>query len=173
MDLMDDKQFIAIWTMHAPRVFSYILTLEPNRANAEDIFQETAIAAWENRAEFAPGSDFRAWAYRIAYLRMLNFVRRHRKHQPIDEQLLETLGTEAINVADRLEARLQALKTCLDKLSPRKRRLLELRYRPNGTVKQVAHEMTLSLIGAYKALQRIHEALFECIQRELVREDRG
>ncbi len=32
--------------------------------------------------------------------------------------------------------------------------------------------MKLSVIGAYKSLQRIHESLFDCIHRELAQEDR-
>lgn len=170
---IDDKQLMALWTMHAPRVFAYILSLEPNRDNAEDIFQETGITVWEKRSDFVVGTDFRAWASRIAYINMLNFVRRHRKLETAHEQLLETLAAESESISDQVTPRLRALTDCMSKLSPRDRQILDLRYGPSGTVKHVAETVKLSVIGAYKALQRVHESLFRCIQRELEREDRS
>jgi RNA polymerase sigma-70 factor (ECF subfamily) len=169
---IDEKQLMALWTSHASGVFAYILTLEPNWANAEDIFQETGVTVWEKRADFSPGSDFRSWACRIAYFKMLSFVRDRRPLDTLGQQLLDTLSAESQELAVDLEPRLQALTSCLDKLSPRNRQILELRYGSNGTAKHVAEVMKLSIVGAYKALQRIHESLFRCIQRELTRENR-
>ena len=170
---LNEQQLMALWTMHASRVFAYILTLEPHWVNAEDILQETSVTVWDKRAEFNPGSDFCAWACQIAYFKTLSYLRRSRQLDLVGEQLLETLSADAKDVAEELEPRLHALTTCLGKLSPRNRKIVELRYGPNGTAKYVAEQMRLSLIGAYKALQRIHESLFGCIQRELTREERS
>jgi RNA polymerase sigma-70 factor (ECF subfamily) len=167
-----EKQLMVLWTAHAARIFAYILTLEPQRANAEDIFQETAMVVWEKRTEFTPGTDFRAWACRIAYFNVLSFARHRRKFGTVDEQLLEMLSHEIPVAAEEIEPRLSALGGCLEKLSPRNRKILELRYASGATAKQLAEVTKLSVVGVYKALQRIQDSLLACIEREIAREDR-
>jgi RNA polymerase sigma-70 factor (ECF subfamily) len=46
------------------------------RENAQDLVQETARVAWERRAQFAPGSDLRAWLAQIARHLGANWRRR-------------------------------------------------------------------------------------------------
>jgi len=172
MTSLDGKQVIAQWTAHAPGVLAYTLTLEPNWSNAEDILQETAVTVWEKSGEFQPGTDFRAWACRIAYFKVKTFARRNKDFSPVDERLLETLSAEADEMAERLDPRLGALADCLKKLSARDRQILDLRYKARGTARQTAEMLRCSLVGAYKALQRIHDGLFDCVERTLAREGR-
>jgi len=39
--------------------------LVSDRADAEDVVQEAALLAWRGYGQFAPGTNFRAWFYRI------------------------------------------------------------------------------------------------------------
>jgi RNA polymerase sigma-70 factor (ECF subfamily) len=48
------------------------------RSEAEDLVQETARVAWQQRADFAPGTDLRAWLSRIARNLCANHRRRPR-----------------------------------------------------------------------------------------------
>ena len=147
-------------------MFAYILVLEPNWANAEDILQETAATAWEKFGSFRAGSDFRAWACRITHFKVLTYQRRNRTFGSADAQLLEELSIDVEERVAELEPRHLALAECLKKLSARNREILDLRYAAGGSAKQVADRIGISLIGAYKALQRIHESLQTCIERE-------
>src|SRR5918911_1446794 len=50
--------------------------------DAEDVLQETLLAAWRGLAGFAERSSLRAWLYRIATNRCLNALRDTARHAP-------------------------------------------------------------------------------------------
>lgn len=45
--------------------YRYILRTVWDSGVAEDVFSSAVLAAWENRHKFTPGTNFRAWMYRI------------------------------------------------------------------------------------------------------------
>jgi RNA polymerase sigma-70 factor (ECF subfamily) len=58
------------------RAYAYALRLVKNRADAEDLVQEAALAACKGFATFQPGTNFRRWFFQI----LTNcFYARHRK----------------------------------------------------------------------------------------------
>ena len=59
---IDVEEFVGLLMGSQQRVFSYILTLLPNVADAQDVLQETSIVLWRRLAEYEPGTDFTAWA---------------------------------------------------------------------------------------------------------------
>ncbi len=48
-----------------PGAYRVACSLTGNAADAEDLLQETALLAFRAFASFAPGTDFKAWFYRI------------------------------------------------------------------------------------------------------------
>ena len=165
------KAFVALWSAHARRVYSYILTLVANWADADDIFQETSTTLWEKIEEFEPGSDFGAWACRIAYFKVLSHTQDKRRVEPSDEFFFEAVQAETDEMHGELDARFRALQNCLEKLTPRDRELIEIRYQANRSPKQVAERLGRTVVGIYKSLRRIHETLFECIGRQVAQEE--
>jgi len=162
-----EKEFMALWTANARSIFAYILTLEPQWTNAEDILQETSVTLWEKRNEFLPNSNFRAWACKIAHFKVLESVRHTRAVTLADETILDTLAATIENRAEIHEARFEALSHCIDKLTQRDRKLLDMRYSKEGAVKSMAERMGLNVVALYRSLRRIHENLFDCIRRTL------
>ncbi len=59
------EEFEAHLTAIVPSAYGYALRLTRNRADAEDLVQEAALHACRGRAGFAPGTNFKAWFYRI------------------------------------------------------------------------------------------------------------
>ncbi len=53
-------------------------------SDAEDLVQETLIAAWQGLPDFREQASFRSWLYRIATNRCLNWLRSARRHPAID-----------------------------------------------------------------------------------------
>jgi RNA polymerase sigma-70 factor (ECF subfamily) len=51
-------------------------------ADADDVLQETMLAAWQGLAAFAGRSSLRSWLYRIATNRCLNAIRATRRRPP-------------------------------------------------------------------------------------------
>ena len=67
------RQFVRLLTQHQRRVYGYILTMVVNWNDADEILQETNLRLWEEFDRFEPGTDFAAWAIRVAYYQVLTW----------------------------------------------------------------------------------------------------
>ena len=67
-----------------PALRGYARRLTQNEASTDDLVQETLIRAWAARTRFLPGSNFRAWLFRIARNAFLTGVRRSWRSTPLD-----------------------------------------------------------------------------------------
>ena len=65
------EEFVRELVCHQNTLYAYILTLLPDRDLASDVLQETCIEAWQKAEEFTKGSNFLAWACRIAHFKVL------------------------------------------------------------------------------------------------------
>ena len=162
------REFVRLWTRDARRVFGFVLTILPHREDAEEVLQETGITAWEKFDEYELGTNFRAWASRIAYFKVLE----HRRSAGADRIVFSLALVDAIDAtfeeeSPLLELRREALHGCVEKLSPQDRQLIQLRYEPEATITQVATTVGRSNDAIYKAIRRIHASLFDCIERVL------
>ncbi len=160
--------FFRLYLANQHRIQAYIFTLVPNRADAEDLFQETSTVLWSKFAEFTPGTDFVAWACRVAFLKICN----HRKKQArsrvtFDDRVLSLLQERAVELAPRLDLRREALQECLHRLADRDRQLLMIRHEPGGNVERTALLTGRTVTAAYKALHRIRKLLFDCVSLRL------
>ncbi len=165
------EQFVRLTTEHQRRIYLYILSQLPGRADADDVLQETNVVLWRKFDQFSPDTDFRAWACRIAHYEVLKFrERRGRDAICFTDVVVETLASMALERADELDVRQQALPYCLDKLHERDRDLIRRRYTPDATTKAVAKQVGRSTDAIYKALRRIHQSLSKCIDKVLARE---
>jgi len=59
------KDFVALIEQHKHEHFRFILRTVWDTSAAEDVYASAVLAAWENREKFQPGTNFRAWMYRI------------------------------------------------------------------------------------------------------------
>ena len=66
---------------HRPRLHAFLVSLTGSRAAADDLAQETCLVLWEKRESFDPAGDFRAWAFRIAFLQTQNYRRKLARQQ--------------------------------------------------------------------------------------------
>src|ERR1700679_514835 len=73
------EAFLGLFLKAQGRIFAYILTLLPRRADAEDVLQETSVFMWRTFDEGNPPDDFVAWGCRVAYFRIKEHRRRQRR----------------------------------------------------------------------------------------------
>ncbi len=164
----DDDALIRLLTRHKSQLFGFIFCLVHSLPDAEDVFQQAALTMWEKFDQFEAGSDFVAWACSIARFKALNFLNsRKRERACFSEQLIDELAAREINRPELQEARLQALASCREKLSPMDQNLLALCYGGSGTVREVALRIGRPVGSVYDSLSRIRRGLFACIQQKL------
>ncbi|MBN1394994.1 MAG: sigma-70 family RNA polymerase sigma factor [Pirellulales bacterium] len=165
-------EFARLFGRHARQVYSYILTLIPHWADAEDVFQETSAIIWEKFDQYIPGTNFRAWACQIAYYRAVWFRQRQKKLAvPFGEDFFRLVAAEMVSQGESLERRHAALAGCMERLPERDRKLVERSYAPGMTIRQAALELGRSPETTYKALKRIHRELYECVEIAMKNEE--
>lgn len=164
----DVEEFVRLLLAHERRIFAYILSLVPNRADADDLLQETSIVLWRKFGEYKSGSDFLAWALTVAF----NVVRSYRAKASrcrlkFDDELLTLITNDVQSMSKELDAGRIFVTECLDELSEDDRMLLTKRYQPGVTIKSLAVLAGRSVEGLYKTMRRIHDRLYDCVQRKL------
>ena len=159
---------------HARAIHAHILSLVPHEHDAAEVFQETCVTLWQKCDQYRPNTDFRAWACRIAYYKVLKLrERKARSPQLFSPELLEQLDEELIVMSDVLDRRSEALAICREKLKAPDRDLLDRYYREGATPRRVASHLRWSTHRLYRSLRRIHAALFECVNRALAEDSHG
>src|SRR5436190_18410489 len=76
---VDREEFARLFARNARRIYGFIMTLVFNHHDAEEVFQNTNVILWNKFGEFQPGSNFFAWASRIAYYEVLTLMKQKRR----------------------------------------------------------------------------------------------
>lgn len=158
-------EFVALFAAHDRGIYKYILTLTANAADTQEIFQETSLSLWRKFDQYRSGSNFFAWAVRVAYFEVLKHRQTARRRRlSFNDELLETLAEERSAGERQLQSRRLALPDCMDKLPSADRELISERYASEETIRDLAARTGRSVHTLYKALERIRRALMECIE---------
>lgn len=147
----------------------FMVGLMPDFAAADDVFQEVFVAVTRLAPKFQPGSDFLAWARSIAWLKTQEAYRQRKAGpRPLRPEVLEALIGTAVETEDTWDRRRKALAACMERLSPRARQIVELRYSDDPPSSQeIARRLSWTLHAVDVALTRARRWLRECAGRAL------
>ena len=164
--------FVRLLTQNERRIYAYILSVVPNWSDADEILQETNVILWKEFERFVPGSNFVAWAIRVAHFQVLTWRKKVERSRLIfDDAFVQLMAEETQRDESSSQARYQALGQCIEDLNSRSRDLLAKCYVEGATVAKVAETLQRSREAIYKALQRTRLALHKCIERRLAQDD--
>ena len=174
-DCHEHDQFTAQLVAVQRRLYTYILTLLPNPEHADEVLQETNAAILRGRKQFTPGTEFAAWACRVAYFQLLTHRKRQQRERGrllfADEDALQVFAAEVSKQWDSREAGMLArLERCISKISDAHRKLLDFRYQDDLTSQQIAAQSGQSDSAIRRTLYRIRTQLLSCMQREARKE---
>jgi RNA polymerase sigma-70 factor, ECF subfamily len=165
-------EFAGLVRLHTSQVLAYINALVLNWNDADDLFQETCLVLWEKFDEFRPGTNFLAWALRIANYKVMKFRTQQSRRVAFIARLRNALEAEfAGRSSDDAAAGFAALSGCMDRLTAGDRRMVTQCYGESTPVRQVAGTMGRSPESVHRSLRRIRKSLLDCIHRELRRAD--
>ncbi len=152
------------------RLLAYVYSLTANRQVAEEVVQATNLVIWKKSDSFEPGTNFIAWAFKIARLQVLEYrSKAGRDALVFGRELVDELATEAAGYGafDDLPERQRALADCVAALPPSRQELLWLRYRDSLSLADVAGRIGKSANATAVLLHRIRQLLLDCIQRRM------
>src|SRR3954469_22905182 len=104
MELAVDEHFIRV---HQRMIYSLCYRMTASIADAEDLTQETFIAAHEQLPAFRGKAKISSWLYRIGINRCLNWQKRQERQRKLHQEWgerreLESCGVESSRVQEAL-----------------------------------------------------------------------
>lgn len=159
----DRRAFGQLVARHQAAVARFARAASPSLADAEDVLQETFLAALRGAASFRGASAVRTWLFAITRQAALQRRRRDHRYEPTDEESLATLGAEAgwgaapVTPEQAMIGAEQRVKVtrALESLPPDQREILVLRDGEGLSGEETAGILGIS-IEAMKS--RLHRA---------------
>lgn len=148
-----------------PQLRAYLLSLTASLTTAEDLTQETSVILWRKRAEFDPEGNFKAWAFRIAFLQAQNFRRKEGRRLRLELPLDETFNRLAAPLPAVGTKNRDALLHCLDRLPEDHRELLLRRYQDGDSLELLSSQESTNRNALAQKLFRLKKALIICISK--------
>ena len=134
-------------------IFAYIYRWMRNRADAEDLTQDVFIKMFRALSTYSRKSSFRAWLYRIARNRVIDFIRR-KKPAAINIDKVVIAGEGSPVKTYSRAATTETIEDTIAELPPIYSEVLLLRHRDELTYEEIVDAAGL-VLGTVKArLQR-------------------
>jgi RNA polymerase sigma-70 factor (ECF subfamily) len=168
------EQFVALFVRHEAAIHSFVLTLLPDLAEAEEVVQQASLTMWRRFDQFAAGSSFRNWAFQVAKFTAMNYLAKARRDRHrFGAELLEMLADRNVERSDQLELQRRALAHCLEQLPEEDQRTLAGCYAEGATVRSFAESLGRTSNAVYKQLNRLRANLLKCVELRLGMEGSG
>src|ERR1044072_9460440 len=107
------RDFVELMTQHQGRLYGYVLSLSGDPDAANDVLQEANIVLWKPSSQFELGSNFKAWAFRLAPFQLMAYRQKQLRDKVLfSDDLLSVLAAEAKDIDESHEQRAIALQKC-------------------------------------------------------------
>lgn len=148
---------------------TFVRSLVPTRQMASEVMQDVILVLWE---KFDAAADFQGWAFGVAKNIALRHLRRQSRDRHVfDDELVNQLADDAAALVPVHDGHREALEHCLEKLPAAQRELVLSAYTKGTRMDELATRRGQSPMALYKLLHRIRQALLECVERTLAKEE--
>lgn len=171
----NQKAFAELMSRYKDSIYFMLLKMVNNRDDADDLTIEAFGKAFKNLKQYTPDYAFSTWLFKIATNNCIDFIRKKRKQtfsldkgfesDDGDEFVLE-VKSDAMGPEEKMmrKQKFEAMRIVVDKLKPRYKSLVELRYFNELSYEEIADELQLPL-GTVKAqLFRARDFLYQIIK---------
>jgi RNA polymerase sigma factor (sigma-70 family) len=171
----EQKAYAELMSRYKDSIYFMLLKMVNNRDDADDLTIEAFGKAFKNLHQYTPDFAFSTWLFKIATNNCIDFIRRKRQNTFSIDQAMEGEGgsemqfeikSGMLDPEEKLIKKQKALvmRDVVEKLKPRYRRLVELRYFQERSYEEIAKELQLPL-GTVKAqLFRAREFLYQILK---------
>lgn len=139
----EEKGFSVLYNKYKNRVFGFLFKMTGERDVAEDLLQETFLAAYRNAFQFDRSRSFLSWLFGIAHKRTIDYFRHARVETDHREDAVNSVGSRIDAPDDELantDMR-QLINSAVGKLDPFQREVFMLRELGGVPFKEIAEIM--------------------------------
>lgn len=171
----DQKSFADLMGRYRDSVYFMLLKMVGNKDDADDLTIEAFAKAFKRLEQYTPSFAFSTWLFKIATNNCIDFIRKKKNNtfsidKPIEGaeggEMSITLRSDFLDPEEKMQKKqkVKMLHDVVDKLKPRYRQLVELRYFEELSYEEIAARLELP-IGTVKAqLFRARELLLNIMK---------
>jgi RNA polymerase sigma-70 factor (ECF subfamily) len=175
VDHGDQKAYAELMARYKDSIYFMLLKMVNNRDDADDLTIEAFGKAFRNLKQYTPDYAFSTWLFKIATNNCIDFIRKKRKMTLSLDRGFDTDdgGEMTIEVKSNQpdpeehmmkKQNVMLMRDVVERLKPRYRRLVELRYFQERSYEEISDELKLPL-GTVKAqLFRAREFLYQIMK---------
>ena len=162
-------QCVQLIAEYQQRLNAYIRTMVSNRDAADDVLQETNLVIWQKIDTYEPGTNFNAWAYKIAYFQTLAYLKKAKRQNwlSFDSELVDLLVNDIEEQHENFDEEHRILGSCIEKLNDSDKTFVKKRYCEDVALKDLAVQEERSVGALKQVMFRIRGTLKSCIQTNL------
>jgi RNA polymerase sigma factor (sigma-70 family) len=157
----DQRAYAILMDRYRESVFNALYKMVQNREDANDLVLEAFAKAFRRLGSFTPNHAFSTWLFRIAINNGIDFVRRRRivclsiddsTDREGKQNFSASIPAVGYNPEERYiqQQRVVYLQSLMDKLAPKYRLMLEMRYFEELSYQEIADRLEIPL-GTVKA----------------------
>ena len=142
-------------------LYNYAYRMVSNREDALDLMQDIFMAVFRNLSSFRGDSPFKGWLFRIAHYRCIEFYRRKKPTQSLDDVPEQIDGSNEICPEYQMHSgqQAQALQMAMNYLSVNQKLVVEMKFFQHCTFEDIASQLGISTNTAksrlYSALDKL------------------
>lgn len=171
----DQKAYAALLGFYKDAIYFMLLKMTNNSDDADDLTIEAFGKAFKKLDQYTPDYAFSTWLFKIASNNCIDFIRRRKVEMlSINKTFVDDEGTDmsqmlpshGLDPEEKLIERqkIMMMREVVEKLKPKYRRMVELRYFDEYSYEEIAQEMAIP-IGTVKAqLFRAREFLYNIMK---------
>ncbi len=171
----DQKAFADLMGFYRDTIYFMMLKMVNDSDDAEDLTIEAFGKAFNRLSQYTPNFAFSTWLFKIASNNCIDFIRKKRLQtlsidQPFEDdeggEITFNLEAHTLDPEEKFikKQKIEMMRVIVERLKPRYKNLIILRYFKEYSYEEISKEMDLPL-GTVKAqLFRAREFLYQIIK---------
>ena len=164
------EAFGSLMDVHVRRLRAVIALNAPVSHLIDEIAHETYVFAYNHIHDFKRGTSFFAWLKSIAWNLLRAEIQRFSREQAnqmkyAEKRLFEVVPVKPLEQSAR---ELEGLESCLERVPPKLKQLLQMRYNLSFSTQEIADRVDQSSAWVRTTLCRLRRQLRDCVQDKMV-----
>ncbi len=157
--------WVALVKRYEKNLYNYVLKMVSNPDDAMDLMQDIFLAVFRSLSSFRGDSPFKGWLFRIAHYRCIEYYRRKKPMQSLDDVPEQEDDSPQRNLEEQhySNQKSSALIKAMQMLSMNQKLVVELKFFQECTFDDISHQLGISTNTAksrlYSALDKLKDHL--------------
>jgi len=172
----DQKAYAELLNRYRESVYFMMLRMCNNKDDAEDLTIEAFGRAFKRLEQYTPSYAFSTWLFKIASNNAIDFLRNKKKNATFSldtkmendegQEFSKNIKSQSLDPEEHIikKQKVEALRDVIEKLKPRYKELVKMRYYEELSYEEIALNLNLP-VGTVKAqLFRARDFLFNILK---------